>query len=149
MANEAPVDGARQRVLYICVGNYCRGQLAEALSRHLTSDVIEPASAGLYPPGRIADATRAVGEESGLSFDGQSSKGFAGADFAWADLIVNLTGTPSLAVFETEKPVIDWNIDDPYGEDFAERRRIAAEIEEKVRQLAAEFRARRSTSAAA
>ena len=140
MAHEAPVERTRRRVLYICVGNSCRSQFAEAFSRQLAADVIEPASAGLYPFGRIAETTQSVGREFGLSFDGQWSKGFSDADLSRADLIVNLSGIPEGSALETETPVVDWEVDDPYGEDLAVYRRIAAEIEGKVRRLAAEFR---------
>ncbi|HVB33028.1 MAG TPA: low molecular weight phosphatase family protein [Patescibacteria group bacterium] len=148
MENEAPAGRVRCRVLFICVGNSCRSQFAEALSRHLAADVIEPASAGLSPLGRIAEPTRTVAAELGLPLDGQASKGFSAADLDRADLIVNLTGMPGRAVFETETPVVDWNVDDPYGEEPAVYRRIAAEIEARVLHLAAELRPKRIPSAA-
>ncbi|HVB98899.1 MAG TPA: low molecular weight phosphatase family protein [Candidatus Dormibacteraeota bacterium] len=135
---------ARRRVLFICVANACRSQLAEAFSRHLAADVIDPSSAGFYPLGRISEATRTVGEEMGLSFDGQSSKGFGPADLDRADLVVNLSGIPSAIVLETEKTVIDWDVEDPYGEELDVQRRIAAEIEARVVHLAAEFRSERA-----
>lgn len=147
MAGESAPERVRRRVLFICVGNSCRSQLAEAFSRHLASDVIDPFSAGLSPLGRIAQATQAVGQEFGLSFDGQSSKGFTEEDLDRADLIVNLTGIPARAAFETEKPVVDWDVDDPYGEDVEVYRRIAEEIEQRVCELAAEFRSPGAASA--
>lgn len=118
--------------------------MAEAFSRKLASDVIEPASAGLYPLGRIAEATITVGKEFDLSFDGQSSKRLRANDLDWADLVVNLSGIPDSVAFETVKPVLDWNVDDPYGEDLTEHRRIAADIEARVLQLAAEIRSERT-----
>lgn len=149
MANEAPVGRTRRRVLFICVGNACRSQFAEAFSRHLASDVIEPSSAGLYPFGRIAEATQTVGREFGLSFDGQSSKVVTEADLNRADLIVNMSGIPGRALFQAESPVVDWDVDDPFGEDLAVYRRIAAQIEKNVRDLAGEFRSQRAHSTTA
>lgn len=146
MANETPARHTPRRVLFVCVGNSCRSQFAESFSRHLASDVIDPASAGLYPFGRIAEATQTVGREFGLSFDGQSSKGLTGAEIDRAELIVNLSGIPGQALFQTERPVVDWEVDDPFGEDLAVYRRIATEIEEKVRNLAEEFRSQRAHS---
>ena len=149
MASEAPAKRTRRRILFICVGNSCRSQFAEAFSRQLAADVIEPASAGLYPFGRIDEATQAVGREFGLSFDGQSSKGFTKDDLHRADLVVNLSGIPARAALKTERPVVDWEVDDPFGEDLAVYRRIATEIEGKVRQLAGEFRSQQSHSSTA
>lgn len=148
MKNE-PGDGpVRRRVLFVCIGNSCRSQLAEAFARHLAADVIEPASAGLNPLGHIAEATRAVGEEFGLTFEGQLSKACSASDIDWADLIVNLSGIPGPESFVTEKPVLDWNIDDPYGKTTEVYRRIAAEIEARVLLLTAELRAARASRAA-
>lgn len=146
MGNEVQPGPARRRVLFVCVGNSCRSQFAEAFSRSLAADVLEPSSAGLSPLGRIAESTRAVGKELGLSFDGQSSKSLSAADLDWADLIVNLSGVPARASFRTEKPVVDWDVDDPYGEELVIYRRIAREIEERVRQLAAQLRCERAHS---
>lgn len=131
----------RRRVLFVCVGNSCRSQFAEAFARKLAPDVIEPASAGISPLGHIAEPTLSVGAEFGLTFEGHSSKGFSMADLARSDLIVNLTGMSSLDLFPTTRPVVDWEIDDPFGEKSEVYRRIAAQIETKVRDLACEFRA--------
>lgn len=146
MENDVQAGSIRRRVLFVCVGNSCRSQFAEAFSRRLAADVIEPSSAGLYPLGRIAEETQAVGKEMGLSFDGQSSKPLRRADFDRADLIVNLSGIPARTAFATEKPVVDWDVDDPYGEELSIYRRIAAEIEVKVLQLAVEFRSQNANS---
>ena len=53
-------EAKRKRVLFVCVGNTCRSQMAEALARHLAAEVIEPSSAGISPFGRIVDTTRRV-----------------------------------------------------------------------------------------
>ena len=141
MAAEKSSTPQRRRVIFICVGNACRSQLAEAFARKLAPDVIDPSSAGLSPFGRIAEPTVSVGAEFGLSFDGQYSKGFRPEDLALADLIVNITGIDSTGLFHTTRPVLTWNVDDPFGEDLAVYRSIATQIEEKVRLLAAIFRA--------
>jgi arsenate reductase len=140
-ADESPAAPARRRVIFICVGNSCRSQLAEAFARKHAPDVIDPSSAGLSPFGRIVEPTVSVGSEFGLSFDGQFSKGFGPEDLAAADLIVNLTGIDSPGLFKTTRPVVVWDVDDPFGEDREVYRRIAAQIEAKILVLAAEIRA--------
>jgi arsenate reductase len=114
--------------------------MAEALAWHLASDVMRPASAGISPLGRIVEPTRAVLRERGISTDGQFSKGLREMDPDVFELIVNMTGMPGHSVFPGAQ-VLDWDIDDPYGEDLGMYRRVCDDIEELVKQLAADLRA--------
>lgn len=128
-----------QSVLFVCVGNSCRSQMAEALARHLASDVIEPESAGISPLGRIAELTRRVLQERGVSCDGQYSKSVAEACALPFNLIVNMSGLPGRSLFPTAN-VVDWDVEDPYGEDLATYCGICDDIEQRVRELADELR---------
>lgn len=130
---------SRTRVLFVCVGNTCRSQIAEALARHTAADVIEPSSAGISPFGRIVEPTRAILRERGVSLDGQYSKGLREVNADGAHLIVNMTGMPGRALFPGAS-VVDWEIDDPYGEDLGVYRRILEDIEERLNALAADLR---------
>lgn len=114
--------------------------MAEALARHTAADVIEPSSAGLSPLGTIAGATRKVLLERGIRVDGQSSKGLRDVDPDGVHLIVNMTGMPGQSVFPGGN-VVDWDIDDPFGEDLLTYRRICDDIEELVQKLAETLRA--------
>jgi arsenate reductase len=130
------------RVLFVCVGNSCRSQMAEALARHHASDVIEPSSAGISPLGTITDATRQVLLERGIRMPGQRSKGTTEADITAAQLIVNLTGIHGPALFRESiaTPVEDWEVTDPYGDDLGVYRLVCDEIEARVLDLAARLR---------
>lgn len=127
------------RVLFVCVGNTCRSQIAEALARHLATDVMEPCSAGISPFGRIVDTTRRVLLERGVSMDGQWSKGLRDVAIDQADLVVNMSGMPGAALFPNAR-VVDWDVSDPYGADLGVYREIRDEIEEHVTALAEELR---------
>lgn len=129
----------------MCIGNSCRSQIAEALARHLASDVIEPVSAGLSPLGSIAEGTRKVLRERGIFLGEQYSKGLNEISIQAADLIVNMTGMPGKALF-ADAEVVDWDIRDPYGEDMLIYREVCDEIEERVAQLAAELRSRQAAT---
>ncbi|HUJ39770.1 MAG TPA: low molecular weight phosphatase family protein [Candidatus Acidoferrales bacterium] len=131
-----------KRVLFVCVGNSCRSQMAEALARFHASDVISPTSAGISPLGTIADPTRQVLLERGISMPGQRSKGTTEADIAAAELIVNLTGIHGPALFRDTiaAPVEDWEVTDPYGDDLQVYRRVCDEIEARIIDLAARLR---------
>lgn len=113
--------------------------MAEALSRHLAADVIDASSAGISPFGRIVDTTRRILLERGVSLGDQFSKGLRDVSPESATLVVNMTGIPGVALFPRSR-VMDWDIEDPYGEDMAVYRRICDEIEERVIELATSLR---------
>ncbi|HEX2714216.1 MAG TPA: low molecular weight phosphatase family protein [Candidatus Acidoferrales bacterium] len=124
-------------MLFVCLGNSCRSQMAEALARHQGSDVMEPASAGVAALGVIAPGTRAVLAERGVRTDGQYSKTLSQSDCEEADLIVNMAGRPADAVLRGyESKSVDSEVADPYGEDLELYRRICEEIDDRGRQLA-------------
>ena len=133
------MKNAKKKVLFVCIGNSCRSQMAEALARHLASDVIEPSSAGLSPLGTIAGPTRKVLLERGIHLVDQYSKGLREANPDHAHLVVNMTGMPGKTLFPGAE-VLDWDVDDPYGEDLATYRRSCDEIEELVKDLAEKLR---------
>jgi len=128
------------RVLFVCIGNSCRSQMAEALARHLASDVIAPSSGGLYPFCRIADPTRMVLLERGITIEGQFSKGLHDDSIPQPPArVINMSGQPVNSHF-AGIPIEDWTVEDPFGDDVATYRRICDDIEARVRDLAARLR---------
>lgn len=131
----------RTKVLFVCVGNTCRSQMAEALARHLASDVLEALSAGIAPLGTIIQPTMAVLKERGVKLEGQQSKGLRPADCLAADVIVNMTGRPGPLLFPDEQEKVeDWDVPDPYGESIEVYREICTEIEKRLAGLAERLR---------
>lgn len=133
----------RSKVLFLCVGNACRSQMAEAIAKHVAADVIEPSSAGLVAFGEIASLTRAVLGEHGISTDGQHSKPLRPDAMSGADLVVNMTGRSGAAIFTGPTPPIeDWDVGDPFGFNVAVYRGIRDQIESRVEDLARRLRER-------
>lgn len=131
----------RTKVLFLCIGNACRSQMAEAIARHKASDVIEASSAGLVPFGHIPSTTLEALRERGISVDGQSSKMLRAEDVSSADLVVNMTGRPGASIFEKLLPKVeDWDVGDPYGSDLVVYRQIREEIEARIENLARRLR---------
>jgi protein-tyrosine-phosphatase len=131
----------RTKVLFLCIGNACRSQMAEAIARHSASDVIEASSAGLVPFGEIPSTTLAVLRERGISIDGQTSKPLRPEDIAGADLVINMTGRPGASIFtEHLSRIEDWDVGDPYGFNLAVYREIRDQIETRVEDLARRLR---------
>jgi arsenate reductase len=131
----------RAKVLFLCIGNACRSQMAEAIARHNASDVMEPASAGLVPFGEIPITTLAVLSERGISAEGQSSKPVSPEDVSAADIVINMSGRSGATIFtEQVRQVEDWDVGDPYGSDLAVYREICDQIEARVDDLARRLR---------
>jgi arsenate reductase (thioredoxin) len=134
------------KVLFVCVGNCVRSQMAEAIARHLASDIIAAESAGLRPLGFIDPTARSVLQQRGISMDGQTSKGLHSHMLASPDLIINMSGMPGETLFHG-KVVEDWHVRDPFGEGVETHMRICDDIESRVKGLAERLRAAREDSA--
>lgn len=133
----------RMKVLFVCYGNSCRSQMAEALAKKLAADVIEAQSAGVSPLGQIANSTREVLLERGIRIDDHYSKFLTDSSLAEPDLIVNISGLPGQTLF-AGRAFEDWDVEDPYGDDMETYRRICDDIEARVRDLAERLRAERA-----
>ena len=138
--------GVPTKVLFVCIGNSCRSQMAEALARHSARDTMEVASAGLSPLGFVAPPTRAVLAERGIASDGQSSKGLGEITRFQPDLIINMSGYNGRGKFG-DYDYEDWDVDDPYGDDLATYRRICDDIEARIADLSARLRAKKHSGA--
>ena len=134
----------RVKVLFVCYGNSCRSQMAEGLANELAADVIEAQSAGVSPLGHIANSTREVLLDRGISIDGHFSKFLNDSSLTQPDLIVNMSGLQGETLFDG-RAFEDWDVGDPYGDDMETYRRICDDIEARVRDLAARLRGERTT----
>ena len=123
-------------VLFVCVGNSCRSQMAEALAMHLGEGRVKAWSAGSSPLGRIVPETFDVLEEKGISLDGHSSKSLRDVPVGEMDVVVGMgceVVCPVPAGFKGR--VIEWNIPDPYGCGLESFRGVRDLIERQVRAL--------------
>jgi len=127
------------KVLFVCIGNCVRSQMAEAIARRDASDVIIPESAGLHPLGFIDKTAIAVLGERGISVAGQHSKGLCDHTLSHPDLVINMSGAPSASLFRGHR-FEDWCVEDPFGEDMELHRRICDDIERRVKDLAKRLR---------
>ena len=133
----------RTKVLFLCFGNACRSQMAEAIARNLAGDVIEATSAGLVPFGEIPATTLTVLAERGFSADGQRSKPLRPEDLSAVDLVINMSGRSGASIFsEPTPPFEDWDVGDPYGSNLTVYRDIRDQIEARVEDLAQRLRDR-------
>ena len=129
-----------RKVAFICVHNSCRSQIAEALGRHLASDVFESYSAGTETKPRInPDAVRLMKQVHGIDMEAEGQHSKLLTDIPAVDVVITMgcnVQCPFLPCAWRE----DWGLEDPTGkpdEDFLE---TIARIEEKILDLKARLR---------
>src|SRR5450755_4525953 len=111
------------KVLFVCVGNCVRSQMAEGIARRDAADIILAESAGLHPLGFIDKTAIAVLTERGISVEGQYSKGLRDHSLSKPDLVINMSGSPGGSLFHG-RIFEDWPVEDPFGESMELHRRI-------------------------
>ncbi len=123
-----------KKVAFICVHNSCRSQMAEALGKHLASDVFESFSAGTETRPRInPDAVRIMKRLYGIDMEKtQRSKRIE--ELPPVDGVITMgcnVKCPYLPSLFRE----DWGLDDPTGKSDEEFIRTAREIEKRILDL--------------
>ena len=125
---------AKRKILFVCIGNACRSQMAEGWARHYGGDEFQVFSAGSKPAGFVAEGAIEAMREKGIDISQQSSKsveGFRGQEF---DAVVTM-GCGDACPWVPAKLRHDWRIEDPYGRDAEFFRKIRDEIGAKVQDL--------------
>lgn len=127
-----------KRVLFLCLGNSCRSQMAEGFARRYGSDVMEAASAGLSPAPIIQPLTKKVMEEKNINLDDQFPKSLDAVPVSTFDLIINMSGMklPSRMPIE----VREWKVEDPIGKPEEVYIAVRDQLEMAVMRLILELR---------
>jgi arsenate reductase len=123
------------RVLFVCIRNAGRSQMAEALSER---SGLEARSAGSRPAKRVHPAVVDAMREVGVDLSARRPRGLDRDDMEWADLIVTM-GCGDECPYVPGTRYIDWQLDDPAGRSADEVRRIRDEIARRVEALVAEL----------
>jgi arsenate reductase len=123
-----------KKVLFVCIENSCRSQMAEGFARHLAKGMLEPYSAGSRPSGKVNPDAIQVMQEDGVDITAQRSKGFDELAVKDLDMVITL-GCNDVCPFVPSKKHIEWKIDDPKGKDLEFFRKVRDDIKEKVEKL--------------
>ena len=126
-----------KRVLFVCIGNSCRSQMAEAFARAYGMDVLSPRSSGVSPATGIAPLTKQVLAQRNIDIGNSFPKAFDSTNREAFELVINLTGG-HLALRGAK--VITWNIPDPIGQKEAVYQEVASLLEGLVMRLILEIR---------
>jgi arsenate reductase len=122
------------RVLFVCVHNAGRSQMAAGFLQRLAGDQVEVFSAGSEPADRINPAAVAAMAEKGIDISANQPKLLENAAVAHADVVITM-GCGDACPFYPGKRYEDWELQDPAGRTSDEVRPIRDEIEHRVRTL--------------
>ena len=123
-----------KKLLFVCIENSNRSQMAEAFAKMHGKDRVEAFSAGSHPSGRINPKAIEAMNEAGYDLTGHSSK--SSDDFKeYAFEYVVTMGCGDECPFIPAVHRVDWDIPDPRNMDKDEFRKVRDLIEEKVKQL--------------
>jgi len=120
-----------KRVLFVCVQNAGRSQLAQALYELRGGDA---RSAGSEPADDLQEAVVEALEEIGVDVSARTPHKLSRADVEWADLVVTM-GCGDACPSIPGKQYVDWNLPDPVGMCLEEVRELRADIERRIAAL--------------
>lgn len=129
-------------ILFVCIENAARSQMAEGFFRHSAPKGYQASSAGTKPVSDLNPLAVQVMGESGIDISHQKSKDITGDVIQNAAIIVNM-GCMEKESCPTHflHSLIDWNIEDPKGKSVDQVREIRDEIERRVKELVTSLKA--------
>jgi arsenate reductase len=125
-------------VLFVCVHNAGRSQMAAGWTRALSGGRVAVYSGGSAPAESVNPAAVAVMSEVGIDITAQVPRRWSDSDLAQADVVVTM-GCGDECPFVPGRRYEDWDLEDPAGKSAAATRPIRDEIERRVRGLLAEL----------
>ena len=127
-----------KRVLFVCVHNAGRSQMAAGLLRDLAGDAVRVETAGSEPADRINPVAVEAMAERGIDLGQEFPKPLRDEAVREADVVITM-GCGDACPIYPGKRYEDWELEDPAGKDLETVRRIRDEIETRVRALLAEL----------
>lgn len=125
-------------VLFVCVHNAGRSQMAAGYLQQLAGDRIDVRSAGSEPGDRINPTAVAAMHEEGIDITANQPQLLRVDDVRQADVVITMGCGDACPIFPGKR-YEDWELDDPAGQQIASVRRIRDEIRRRVEGLVAEL----------
>jgi arsenate reductase (thioredoxin) len=125
-------------VLFVCVHNAGRSQMAAALLDHHARSRVDVLSAGSEPADRINPAVVEVMSEVGVDLAREFPKALTDESVQAADVVITM-GCGDACPFYRGKRYLDWDLEDPAGKDVDTVRKIRDDIDNRVRDLIGEL----------
>jgi arsenate reductase len=125
-------------VLFVCVHNAGRSQMAAGLLRASAGDRVRVVSAGSAPGAEVNPVAVQVMAELGIDIGAAVPAKLSDAAVESADVVITM-GCGDACPFFPGKRYMDWVVDDPAGQDLDTVRRIRDDIAQRVEQLVVEL----------
>ena len=125
-------------VLFVCVRNAGRSQMAAALLAHHAAGRVRVRSAGSAPASHIHPTVLTAMAELGLDLSTEFPKPLTEDALGTADVVITMGCGDACPVYPGKR-YLDWDIPDPAGKPLPEVRRIRDEIDKRVRELLAQL----------
>ncbi|MGV9277353.1 arsenate reductase ArsC [Streptomyces griseosporeus] len=129
---------AAPSVLFVCVHNAGRSQMAAAFLTHLAGDKVQVRSAGSAPADAVNPAVVEAMKETGIDLSAQIPNVLTAEAVQASDVVVTM-GCGDACPYFPGKRYLDWKLDDPAGQGVEAVRPIRDEIERRIRGLLAEL----------
>ena len=130
----------RKRVLFVCIENSCRSQMAEAFAHLYAQDLIQAYSAGSRPSGWINPKAIAAMAELGYGLDSHTSKSLLEIPSIDFDYVITM-GCGDECPFVRAEFHEDWDIPDPKMLPLEQFRQVRDQIGARVKELAVRIEA--------
>jgi protein-tyrosine-phosphatase len=131
----------RPTVLFVCVHNAGRSQMAAGYLQHLAGDRIDVLSAGSQPAEQVNRVAVQAMAEEGIDITAETPKLLTESAVREADVVVTM-GCGDACPFYPGKRYEDWVLDDPAGQDLEHVRPIRDEIRHRIERLVSELTSR-------
>jgi arsenate reductase len=131
---ETTLTTERPAVLFLCVHNAGRSQMAAGFLRALAGDAVDVFSGGSDPGSEVNAAAIAAMAEVGIDISGESPKPWTDEIARSVDAIVTMGCGDACPIFPGKR-YEDWELDDPAGQPVELVRPVRDEIERRVREL--------------
>jgi protein-tyrosine-phosphatase len=125
-------------VLFVCVHNAGRSQMAAAFLTHLAGSKVEVRSAGSEPAEAVNPAVVAAMREVGIDISAEVPKVLSTDAIRASDVVITMGCGDTCPVFPGKR-YLDWQLDDPAGQGVDAVRPIRDEIERRIRGLLADL----------
>lgn len=130
-------------VMFVCVHNAGRSQMAQGFLEHLAGDRVEVRSSGTMPADQVNPAAVDAMAELGIDIRNAKPKVLTDEDVRASDYVITM-GCGDACPFYPGKKYLDWKLDDPAGKDVASVRPIRDQIKQLVEDLVQEIDKRAS-----
>ena len=137
---------ARPSVLYVCIHNAGRSQMAAAYTHHLSGGAVEVRSAGSEPADLVNPSAVAAMAEEGIDITAETPKILTTDAVRESDVVITMGCGDTCPIFPGKR-YEDWELDDPAGQGVAAVRPIRDEIRSRVVSLLASLGVEPVTSA--